>query len=480
MSASHVPPHFIVFVPGYMGSKLRDPATGTVYWLDLVDLPRILLTPNGLDNWLNALKYPNVLEPFEMLDHILYAPPWIKMEGYAPVIPALEGMGYRANPKQYAEKDLDVYTFPYDWRQDNRLSGHQLGAAIERWSALHPGARPIIIAHSNGGVVARWYIEKEGGKERVARLFLMGSPRDGTPTAMHIVFTGFDALMRQVSDWFALPMRSRDLFRTFPSIYQIIPARDAFLRSTAGDTLDFAADGAHWLGDAQERQLAADGRRFSEELGTGLSVDTVCIFGRKRYTYSAGTVHLDAAGQWSAIDWQVEAVGDGTIPERSAFYPDAHKQLPFAVDHGHLYYDPAVLAQLEWELLGQYENVPERAYVATRQLGINFAPSKDFYLPGEALRMRASVHRAGDDTPRTDARIRVQVSWLAALPGAPVAAPPEPVVAELTPAQVPGEYEGSVMAPSAEGYYRLRAVVSVPDVPQPVALEELAAVQAAG
>lgn len=38
-----------------------------------------------------------------------------------------------------------------------------------------------IFAHSMGGLVSRWFIEKEGGKEMVSRLFTFGTPHNGTP-----------------------------------------------------------------------------------------------------------------------------------------------------------------------------------------------------------------------------------------------------------------------------------------------------------
>jgi pimeloyl-ACP methyl ester carboxylesterase len=474
-----VPPHFIVFVPGYMGSKLREKTTGKVLWLDLFDFPRILLTPNGLDNWINALRLPgDNLEAFEMLDHILYAPPFIKMEGYGPIVPALEGMGYKADPKRYAEAERDVHIFAYDWRQDNRASGRLLGAAVDRWSGMHPGKKPVVIAHSNGGVVARWYIEKEGGKDRVLRLFLMGSPRDGTPTAMQIVYTGFDALMRQGFNLFDLPRRSRELFRTFPSIYQITPITDNFLRDSNGQPLDFVAGRASWLDDAHEQELAADAGRFHTDLGNQLSVETICIFGRKRFTYSGGIVHLDANSRWSAIDWQVDDKGDGTIPERSATYAAAKKMLPFNVDHGHLFYDPAVLAQLEYELIGRFQGEPERSVVTTANHIVSFEPTRDFYKPGEPLTMRASVHTIADATPVGDAQITVRMNWLDELPGQPkVDGKPRTSTGTLEPAKTPGEYEGSLTAPDLEGYYRLNALVVIPGTPSPVALEELVAVE---
>jgi pimeloyl-ACP methyl ester carboxylesterase len=478
-NSGSVPPHFIVFVPGYMGSKLRDKTTGKVMWLDLFDFPRIILT-GGLDTWMNTLRYPNDnLEAFEMLDHVLYAPPFIKMEGYAPIVPALEGIGYKADPKRFAEADLDVHIFPYDWRQDNRKSARLLAAAVDRWAALHPGRKPVLIAHSNGGVVARWYIEKEGGKDKVARLFLMGSPRDGTPTAMRIVFTGFDALMRQGFNLFDLPRRSRELFRTFPSIYQITPITDGFLQDTSGQPHDFIAGRSHWLDDQQQQELVADAARFHADLGNQVSVDTVCIFGRKRYTYSGGIVTVGANSRWSDINWLVDDKGDGTIPERSATYANAKKMLPYNVDHGHLFYDPAVIAQLEYELIGQYQGVPERSVVTTEKHTVNFEPARDFYKPGEPLTMRASIRTIKDDKPVDDGQITVRLNWLEPLPGQPApSTKPQAMTATLDGTGV-GEYAGSVTAPNVEGYYRLNALAVIPGALAPIALEELVAVEAA-
>ena len=46
------------------------------------------------------------------------------------------------------------------------------------------------MGHSMGGIAARWYIEKEGGRDFVSRLFLMASPWNGAPKAMHSIFMG--------------------------------------------------------------------------------------------------------------------------------------------------------------------------------------------------------------------------------------------------------------------------------------------------
>ena len=43
------------------------------------------------------------------------------------------------------------------------------------------GKRLVILAHSMGGLVARWFVEKEGGAAVVDRLVLCGTPNAGSP-----------------------------------------------------------------------------------------------------------------------------------------------------------------------------------------------------------------------------------------------------------------------------------------------------------
>ena len=79
------PPHFIVVVPGIMGSKLRNKSTGQIVWTDFRSIP---LAPWRWDDWLTwllkTMAYPNeALEPAGIVDDILFVPPWAKMEQYS-------------------------------------------------------------------------------------------------------------------------------------------------------------------------------------------------------------------------------------------------------------------------------------------------------------------------------------------------------------------------------------------------------------
>jgi pimeloyl-ACP methyl ester carboxylesterase len=477
-SSAGIPPHFIVIVPGFMGSELRHRETGELAWPALSSIPRNPFQWRGwVENFVATLTYPNDdLIPTDLIHEVVFIPPWAKQEHYGRLIRALDDMGYRTELGQHPEQDLEVYNFPYDWRQDNRKSAEQLGEAIERWRVHHPGAKVWIVAHSNGGLVARWYIEKLGGKETVGRMFLMGSPWDGVPKAMQMLFGGLDMLFLRRFNLFNIPRLTRDAIRTFPSVYQLLPHQDPFLRDPNNELIDLFTQ-QDWLDDEEQRDLLDEGRRFNDELGTEASVETLCFFGVKKPTTTFGLVQAIAQGNWQDITWGVTTAGDGTVPERSAVHPNAREKLPFSVGHGDIYVNPSVLEKLEWELVRRFQGFT-LAEATTEHLNIMFEPEKDAYEPGEPIDMWATVHNRHSGLPVLDATIDVQLVWRQALPGEPEnTAPPEPLTLSLEGSvEVGGRYEGTLIAPEREGYYVLEATVEAAPDP-PVLLEELILVE---
>jgi pimeloyl-ACP methyl ester carboxylesterase len=476
------PPHFIVIVPGYMGSLLRDKTTGEIVWVDFSSIPKNPLRWQAwIDSLFDRMAYPNEnLEPAGIVEDVIFAPPWIKMEQYSRLVNALQMMGYRGDPA-LPEAERNLYTFSYDWRQDNRISARQLGEAVRRWSELHGGAEAWLIGHSNGGIVSRWYIEKEGGKGIVGRLFLMGSPWDGAPKAMRILYSGLDTLFRRGFNLFNIAGRTRDVLRTFPSAYQLLPVRNPFLRDLNNEVVDVFSDQG-WLEDPLHRQYLEDGRTFTEELGTQASVETLCFFGRKLPTLSSGALDFAAAGSWRSIDWSDLSAGDGTVPERSAVHPNATASMPFVAGHGDIYVNPAVLEFLEWELVGKYRDFT-RAAVFTDRVRVVFEPEKDDYSPQEQIRVWAEVHEADGITPITDAEITACLLFRDLLPGSdetgPIPSTGEPVVERVPlvlqdPAT--GRYEAVLTAPLLDGYYDIEAQVRILNEPD-LRLTELVTVE---
>jgi hypothetical protein len=86
----------------------------------------------------------------------------------------------------------DVRVFPYDWRLSNTYNARRLEDQIIRWwwkdrtpLDIDPLSRITIIAHSMGGVLARYFIESEAlrGSRYVRQLITVGTPHLGLPEA---------------------------------------------------------------------------------------------------------------------------------------------------------------------------------------------------------------------------------------------------------------------------------------------------------
>jgi triacylglycerol esterase/lipase EstA (alpha/beta hydrolase family) len=76
-----------------------------------------------------------------------------------------------------------LYGTSYFSPQSVRRSARRLADFVEEVLAREDGARVDIVAHSLGGVVARYYIERMDGAKRVRHLVTIGSPHQGTAVA---------------------------------------------------------------------------------------------------------------------------------------------------------------------------------------------------------------------------------------------------------------------------------------------------------
>jgi len=77
-----------------------------------------------------------------------------------------------------------MYQFGYNSvGNSNKTSARQLRNFVNNIRPNHGWRRANIIAHSNGGLVARWYRVFEGGNNATNRLITLGTPHQGTSWA---------------------------------------------------------------------------------------------------------------------------------------------------------------------------------------------------------------------------------------------------------------------------------------------------------
>lgn len=461
MSYMQKPPgNVIIFVPGYMGSNLKDAHTGETVWLDL--RPQNLVSGNIL-KMLDRLRYPSQLVPDGLYEGVIIAPPLVQRHPHTRFRELLQKMGY-VTDKTRSMSERTYFEFVYDWRQDNRISARELGQFVDDIRATHPGCQVWLVAHSLGGLVTRWYIEKEGGDKTIARQFLLGAPWDGTPKALRIAFAGIDFVMKPVLDVIEFAKRTREMSMTFPSLYQLIPICNPFLRDPLNQDVH-VFDGSVWLPNANRGAFSAylaDGERFTRELGSSNSAPTICIFGQNKQTVTSGTLYAGANGNWDKIDWVTTLGGDGTIPEQSAFYQNCEKYYAVNSLHGELCVHDHVLAILRWELMGRYAGA-SRTWDWFSPFDADITVSADGSPVSSRVQVCAVIAKA---PPMLDlGQVTAQAQWefIEPFPGAD--APPEPISLPTTTLTLnvwQKRFEGILQVPSQPGYYKITTTITAP------------------
>ncbi|OGO41367.1 MAG: hypothetical protein A2W36_01190 [Chloroflexi bacterium RBG_16_58_14] len=315
----------VVFVPGMMGSELWLGSQRV--WPDMKTMlsnPEIYTYPSSVP-----------LEPRKIVDEVVIVPNLIKQDQY-------NRLGdYLVEELNY-QRGVDFYEFPYDWRQDVRISAKQLAELIKGL----PDTQPIVIvAHSLGTMVTRYYIEHLGGRKRIERIILMGGPHKGAVKGLVSMLVAPEVLPFGI-----MGERMRQIMVSFPSSYQILPDYPVGI-DQKGSPINFLRYEG-WL-EPKYLPLLQMGKEFRNELKNTTGIPTVSIFGYGIKTISDVSVIQDAQGKLVNVDYSSKNIGDGSILEQSAFLAgsDIH---PVHQNHGALFVDSDVKMRLKLELTRPY------------------------------------------------------------------------------------------------------------------------------
>jgi len=323
-------------------------------------------------------------------------PGLVKIDGYSALVGLLRETFETVPGGNFIE-------FPYDWRLDNRIAARRLAQTVER--ALHdwrrhtgnPAAKVILLAHSMGGLVARYHLEVLDGWRDCRALITFGTPYRGSLDALDYLANGYKKAFVNLTE----------VMRSFPSVHQLLPiyralrVGDEFVRVAETDGLP-GVDAA----------LAADALAFHREIEAKVTEHEddedyrrdgyriVPIVGTRQPTLQSGvfaggrvTVGRDLPAD---ID-PLLADGDGTVPRASAIpieLSEAYRDTFVPERHGSLQCNAAVLADLRGRLeQSQVRGLrairgPAESEVAAERPGIAL-DLDDLYLPGEPVTIRA-------------------------------------------------------------------------------------------
>ena len=155
----------IVLLPGITGSVLRK--DGRDVWAMTAGAVGDALFSLGRN--IRELELDNddaddgVTAPLVVPDLHLIPGLW-KVDGYSKVSRYIQDH-FEVTPGR------NLHPFPYDWRRDNRIAAQRLKEQSDRWlhdwRKVHPEAKLILIGHSMGGLVSRYFLEcLKGWRER--------------------------------------------------------------------------------------------------------------------------------------------------------------------------------------------------------------------------------------------------------------------------------------------------------------------------
>ncbi len=136
----------------------------------------------GIINWKWGEPPPDSLDPVIIIPGILgseqHNGEWIIdpiLHTYDDLIATLDVNGYTP--------EVDLFTFPYNWRQSNVQTALLLKEKIDQVKVVCSCDKVDLVAHSMGGLAARYYIQSDEYEDDVDQLIFLGTPHLGAPKA---------------------------------------------------------------------------------------------------------------------------------------------------------------------------------------------------------------------------------------------------------------------------------------------------------
>jgi len=228
----------LIFIPGMNASTLIDGVGGDELWLGMWDLFQ------GSHRRLSLFTSNNPSPNIYASDVIRRVP--VPLFEDKPVYgPLLE---YLTNPNKGGYREYQVngikerrttagcdesqkvdnpnlFVFAYDWRLSNIDNAKILKDYVGCIQKFYPGSKVDILAHSNGGLLARRYIILDNEtKDQVNKLVTIGTPWLGAPKFLYVMETGA---------WGGLPQRvfimnhdtTKYVAGSFIGAHELIPGR---------------------------------------------------------------------------------------------------------------------------------------------------------------------------------------------------------------------------------------------------------------
>jgi len=396
----------VVCLPGIMGSVLKKDGRDvwnvsggaligalTTLGRNIGDL-KLEDDPADADDLGDGITAPETLHDVHLIPGL-----W-KIDGYTKLL-------------RYIEDTFDVtrgqnfFEFPYDWRRDNRVAARRLARQssewLKRWRASSGAsdAKLVLVGHSMGGLISRYFLECLDGWRDTRTLVTFGTPYRGSVNALDTLANGKKMKFLDLSE----------LVRSLTSIHQLLPTYPCYDRGDGQLARVDEADIPHV--DRAKATAALDfHREISGAVEAHLEDDEYVaarygigrIVGIKQPTLQSALLDGDGVKPLRTIGGD-DPGGDGTVPRPSATpleFQDDEGAAFSAERHASLQNDDHVLLQLTGVLTGNAIDWSRfRGVVPAIDVSLDV---DDLYTPGEPI-----VVRARPDGESPDALLAVAV-----------------------------------------------------------------------
>ncbi len=262
---------------GRGGTYTRDYGAGEKVWVNAWEAAAL-----GEDDYFDVLK----LQTDGRTPVAPLAVSGVYGSAYDELIDYLRRQGYTAN--------VDLWTFPYDWRRDIRETHSQLDALVSRALMAANGGRTDpatwtirrvdLVGHSMGGLVGRSYIADPARAQRVDQLITLGSPQLGATKFLKTLMYG-DQFGPNFLGIGLNPNEVMDVVQNMPGGMQLLPSAPYYTYYDNSDAnrlrpyienRDVDGDGAArgTLSYAQVRQLLLNLRKNATVISMAESYHT--------------------------------------------------------------------------------------------------------------------------------------------------------------------------------------------------------------
>lgn len=216
--------HLVIVIPGMGGSVLAPmtPEEPVAWGGSVVGAARTLIHPSCLD----LADHPE-LRPVDLVAGVTVFGRLTILPGYAELVRSLcnacRATSAVLTPESRPAPRAEVLRFPYDFRLGVAAAAKRLAQALHEvvgGADTRRSERPVlVVAHSMGGLVARYWLGPLEGWRVCSALVTLGTPHRGAPKALEWLVNG----VRLGRTW----QGSTNALRGWPGAWDLVPRYDA-------------------------------------------------------------------------------------------------------------------------------------------------------------------------------------------------------------------------------------------------------------